>query len=75
MVFSPYGSKDNLELCALKKEKVSLVSLNSSDIFTNINKLVEDQVLSKKLSENALKKMKINGTKKLALKVLSLIHK
>jgi spore coat polysaccharide biosynthesis predicted glycosyltransferase SpsG len=74
VVFSPYGDKDKDELNALRKERVALVVNNPDLVGESLVELMNKDNLAKKFSENALKKMTINGTKNLCKKIYSLVE-
>lgn len=74
VVFSPYGDKDKDELNALRKERVALVVNNPNLVGESLVELMNKDNLAKKFSENALKKMSINGTKNLCKKIYSLVR-
>ena len=73
VVFSPYGDKDNNELCALSKECVAMV-VNSQELVANgLIDLMNNNELAKEYSMNSLKKISTNGAQNLAKEIYSLI--
>jgi len=73
VVFSPYGDKDDVELIALAKEKVAVVSENPDSAVLSLKQLMNDTNYATKCSQRALKKLSINGTKQLAETVCSFV--
>jgi spore coat polysaccharide biosynthesis predicted glycosyltransferase SpsG len=74
VVFSPYGDKNNSELNILFKEGVSKVELNPKNAVNGLVDLMEDEDLSRNYSDNALKKMSVNGVQKLCNRIYSLLR-
>lgn len=73
IVFSPYKNKDNLELEALKKENVAIISDDVRHIGKDLNYLMSSEEQKININRNAFIKMKENGVNKLFHKILSII--
>ena len=72
VVFSPYDKKDEQELIALAKEKVSVVTKNAESAVVGLTNLMDNDNLAKSISQMALSKMSVNGTEELAKAIFDL---
>jgi spore coat polysaccharide biosynthesis predicted glycosyltransferase SpsG len=72
VVFSPYDNKDDQELTALAKEKVAVVAKNADTAITSLINLMDNESQAKSISQTALAKMSINGSRQLARAVIGL---
>lgn len=73
VVFSPYGTKDNVEMHALKSEGVALVANSAAHAIELLRMLMLDTALSSTLSNRAKAKMITSGGKRLADEVSILL--
>ena len=73
VVFSPYGKKDDYEMKFLAKEEVTIVSKTSKHAVKQLVELMNDDRLANDISDKSLKKMSMNGAKKLSSKIQHLM--
>ena len=74
VVFSPYDGKDDIELSALEKENVTIVSKNDETAVKDLMYLMENEKLAISLSQNALSKFSVNGANNLAGEIISILE-
>jgi spore coat polysaccharide biosynthesis predicted glycosyltransferase SpsG len=72
VVFSPYEHQDPHEMVALAKENVAMVSQNVNIALNDLIELMNNNDIALTCSENALKKLSVNGSKQLSEFVCSL---
>lgn len=75
VVFSPYAEKDFDELKKLSKEKVAMVVHDLEFVVDSLITLILSDDLAKSYSVNALRKMSVNGSQRLAKKIYLLLCK
>jgi spore coat polysaccharide biosynthesis predicted glycosyltransferase SpsG len=73
VVFSPNMSKDSMDLVAIEKEGVALVSKNIQIAIRDIIELMNNNELSEIYSSQALKKMSINGAQNFSKEIYNLL--
>jgi spore coat polysaccharide biosynthesis predicted glycosyltransferase SpsG len=72
VVFSPYEHQDPEEMLALDKENVAMVAKNDTSALNDLTQLMNNNDMALTYSENALKKLSVNGSKQLSEFVCSL---
>jgi spore coat polysaccharide biosynthesis predicted glycosyltransferase SpsG len=72
VVFSPYEHQTPEEMLALAKENVAMVSKNDNTALNDLIELMNNNDIALTYSENALKKLSINGSQRLSEVVCSL---
>ena len=72
VVFSPYEHQTPEEMLALAKENVAIVSKNDNTALNDLIELMNNNDIALTYSENALKKLSTNGSKRLSEVVCSL---
>jgi len=73
VVYSPYGKKDDIELKALKKEEVAVVSQDADKAILDLIELMKDKAKAKRFSKRAVEKLSTNGSIKFAQEINSFI--
>jgi len=74
VVFSPYGEKDKKELEVLSSMNVAKVLYNYEDVISGIEKLINNETLSRKYSNNAISLMETSGAQKLSKEIYALLN-
>ena len=72
VVFTPYEHQTSEEMLALAKENVAMVSKNDNTALNDLIELMNNNDIALTYSENALKKLSVNGSKQLSELVCSL---
>lgn len=74
VVFSPYGSKDDLELDAITKAGAALVARDEREATDRLSALMHDDRLAAQLSLRAREQLNTPGGRRLCSEIAKLIH-
>lgn len=66
VVFSPYGSKDELMLGAIREERVAGVAADASDAILTLARLMANEAEAQRLAQAAASRMSVDGAAALA---------
>lgn len=69
VVFSPYGNKDLLILREIEAAGVGLVATDEKDAAKKLNRIMEDEVLARRLSDRAKALVSVSGTVRLCSEI------
>jgi len=75
VVFSPYGEKDKNELKEINDSKIAIVASDEKDAVLKMNELINNEQLSKNLSNNAKNILRERGEENLCLKIFEIMKK